>query len=296
MEDVNLEHTKVQDGGGVRGFYSVWLTGPTHARLRNFEVSNSGSSGMSFSQSFEDTLHEFSNNRFFGNKFHGVILGLEAAGISKLDSTTDFIGNKEPNGTQNIVVEGFHLGAGEQLTLPSDTNGTFLFTNAVTLDDNGTPSSDNAAKLSIVAGTRVEFSYLGQIYVRSGVLSINGTVDDPVVLTGVLGGDDEIKFHGISGAGTDDIFRSGKAKIELENVVINHGGLPLEDDSPERGAISVGGDTLLSLTNVAISDSVSFGVSCHEYSGRAFTPENLSTNNVSFSNNGSDDYGPFCGK
>ncbi len=295
MDDVNLEHTSIQDGGGVRSFYSVWLTS-SNARLVNVEISNSGSSGLLMSHGSEQTLSEFSQNKFSGNRFHGLVLSVPPQTIAKLDNTTDYIGIERPNGTNRIDIQGLSLGRNDQLELPDDLNGVYYFTNRIELNDNGIPDIASKAKLTVNSGTRMEFSYRGSVYVRSGFLSVKGTEEDPVVMTGVLGDDEEVKFFGITAVGTDDVFSQGKSSVVMENVLINHGGLLDSSQSGEVGAIQIGGDAQMSLSDVIISNAVSYGISCGRFSSREFPPENLKLNNVTFSSNGSSEFSPLCGR
>lgn len=299
MNDVNLEHTRIEDGGGVRGSYSVWLVN-SDVRLVNVTVSNSGSSGLWLFQGFEGSLREFSGNQFFGNQSHGLVFSGPPASLAALDATTDYIGESNPNGTRNIVIEGLSLVAGEQLELHGDLNGDFLITNAITLNDNGTPDFAAKARLTIAAGTRLEFSYRGSIYVRSGVFITQGTEQNPVVLTGVLRGDSEEKFFGITAFGTDSTFSEGNATVEMENTVVAHGGLVDSNSNSEIaqiGAIQISGDARVNLTNVTIRDSVSYGVTCYDsLNGSSVSPENLSFDNVIFMNNGAEGYHLTCGQ
>lgn len=237
---VQLEYVDIKDAGqtcSTSGCRPAALSGfgGGQVSLKNSSISNSYVHGAIL----EEWLVEFSNNRFYGNRWSGLVIDADKVGL--LDKASDYVGGAKPNGDVGILLQG-----GTKVTTPvtwKKLNAPYFLGSYVEVED----------VLTLEPG--VEFvsdeGWLG--IERGGTLRAIGTAAEPIVFRGISqtpGAWDGIQFA---------VYNTGRNN-RLEYVQISYGG------GKPRELVTNGLITNYSagiyIANSSFSHSSRWGISC----------------------------------
>ena len=202
--EVRLEYVDIKDAGqtcSTTGCRPAALSGfgGGQVTLKNSTISNSYVNGAIL----ENWLVGFSNNRFFNNRWHGLVIDADRVGL--LDVNSDYAGGAQPNGFAGIRL----FGASEvtravtwkKLNAPYFLNSYVKVSNVLTLEP-GLRLIGDDGWLDIEPG---------------GTLRAIGTAAEPIEFTGVA------QTPGIWDGIQFSVYNTGRGN-RLEYVKLSYGG------------------------------------------------------------------------
>ena len=241
--------------------------------LANSTVSNSYVDGLHISS--DVLLTRFENNRFYGNTFAGIRLGVND--VPMLDAASDYAGGAEPNGTPYVDVSSGEQTAGEpfrwkKLNAPYLIDGYF---------------NVKGGTLVLEPGVAMVFGDAGWMTVQgNGVLQAVGTAAEPITFKGLV--EQPGYWEGLT------FDESPWEENRLEYVEMRHSG-STEAITNAFGAVSLEYGSSVYLGNSVIADNAKFGITCYNFDN----PDTANVLNLgpgnTFSNNASGDIDPECG-
>lgn len=266
--EVRLEYVDIKDAGqtcATSGCRPAALSGfgGGQVTLRNSSISNSFVNGAIL----EGWLVGFSDNRFYNNRWHGLVIDADRVGL--LDKPSDYVGGVQPNG-----LAGIRLFGASQVTRP------------VTWKKLGAPYFlSSYVEVSSVLTLEPGVKLIGDggwldIDVGGTLLAI-GTAAEPIEFTGITqtpGAWDGIQFS---------VYNTGRDN-RLEYVKLSYGG-GARSELVTNGLItnySAG----IYIANSSIQHSSRWGISCSDPDAALVK---LGPNN-SFGDNAFGDVDPDC--
>ena len=266
--EVRLEYVDIKDAGqtcSTTGCRPAALSGfgGGQVTLKNSSISNSYVNGAIL----EEWLVGFSNNRFYNNRWHGLVI--DADRVALLDKPSDYVGGTQPNGFTGIRLQGgsevTKAVTWKKLGAPYFLSSFVKVSNVLTLEP-GVKLIGDGGWLSIDVG---------------GTLRAIGTATEAIEFTGITqtpGAWDGLQFS---------VYNTGRNN-RLEYVKLSYGG----GESSElvtNGTItnySAG----IYIANSSISHSSRWGISCTDKDEALVQ---LGPNNT-FGNNALGDVDPDC--
>ncbi len=232
--DNQLNHVTIEYGGGYHNA-NLYLDGssssPVRLDITNCTLRESETYGFSFDG--DTIIGEFNGNTITANTLGAGNLAADVAGY--LDATSKYTGNDE----DVVAIWGSTVYADQ--TWPG-IDADYLFTGDVTV----------SAALTIAPGARLVFEASEEMSVNSsGALTAVGTVDQPIVFTGVE------QTPGYWGGLR--IYQSNSPDNQLDYVTIEYGGGYWDANLYLDGSAS--SPVQLTVTNCTIQESATWGIS-----------------------------------
>lgn len=266
--EVRLEYVDIKDAGqtcSTSGCRPAALSGygGGQVTLKNSSISNSYVHGAIL----ENWLVGFSNNRFFGNRWHGLVIDADRVGL--LDTPSDYVGGVQPNGFTGIALQGASevtkAVTWKKLNAPYSLGSFVEVKNVLTLEP-GVKLIGDSGWLDIDVG---------------GTLKAIGTAAEPIEFTGITqtpGAWDGIQFS---------VYNTGRDN-RLEYVKLSYGGG--ESSELVTNGLITNYSAGIYIANSNISHSSRWGISCTDKDEALVQ---LGPGNT-FGNNAAGDVDPDC--
>ena len=218
--------------GALRGYGGGQLS------LKNSSVSNSYVNGAILG----DWLVAFSNNRFFNNRWHGLVI--DADKVPLLDTGSDYLGTGKPNGDPYLALSVgstvAHDAAWKKLNAPYKISGYIELERTLTLQPG----------ITILFGSRGEGGGATLSIDRGGSLIAIGTTANPITFTRLPG----TQYWG--GITFDPYNTSTDTRFEYVNM--SYGG---DNDLVARAFINLY-SAKVSVANSRFENSLGSGINC----------------------------------
>jgi hypothetical protein len=265
--DIKLEYIDLKDAGqtcstqgcrpaAIKGFGGGQVT------LKNSSISNSYVNGAIL----EEWLVEFSNNRFYGNREHGLII--DADRVRLLDEASDYAGKDKANGNPGVELQG-----GTEMTT-ADTwkklNAPYVIESYVEILD----------ELTLEPGVEIVGDGGWIAFTDGGTLKAIGTAAQPIIMRGIRSG------QGVWGGLQFSVYNNSVGN-RLEYVKLSDGG---SGDSIVADGLITNYEAEIYIANSSFTNSSSWGISCNS-SGEALVE--VGPGNT-FSDNAAGDIESFC--
>lgn len=266
-----LEYVDIMDAGqvctisfcpdaAIRGYGGGQLS------LKHATVSNSYVNGAVLG----DELIAFSNNRFFNNRWHGLVVDADKGAL--LDTASDYSGGNAPNGDPFIA-----LGTGSSVARAATwkpLNAPYLISGYISLEDRLTLEPG----VTLLFGSRGEGGGATLSVDVGGSLIAVGTPDRPITFTRAPG----VPYWG---GITFDPYNT-TSDTRFEHVRMSHGG---DNDLVARAFINVYSANVF-VANSHFEQSLAWAINCVQQS----TPRlDLGAGNT-FVNNAAGDIDSDC--
>ncbi len=238
--EVRLEYVDIKDAGqtcATSGCRPAALSGygGGQVTLKNSTISNS----YVYGAILENWLVEFSNNRFYNNRWHGLVIDADRVGL--LDAPSDYVGGVQPNGFAGVALQGgsevTKAVTWKKLNAPYSLGSFVEVKNVLTLEP-GVKLIGDGGWLDIEPG---------------GTLRAIGTAAEPIEFTGITqtpGAWDGIQFS---------VYNTGRAN-RLEYVKLSYGGG--EKSELVTNGLITNYSAGIYIANSSIQFSSRWGISC----------------------------------
>jgi hypothetical protein len=269
--NTRLEYVDLMDAGQtctISGCPQAALRGYGGGQLalKNSTISNSYVNGAVLG----DELKAFSNNRFYNNRWHGLVV--DADKVPLLDTASDYSGGSAPNGDPYLA-----LGTGSKVAHPATwkkLNAPYKISGYISLEDTLTLEPG----ITMLFGSRGEGGGATLSIDTDGSLVAVGTATDPITFTRLPGTQ---YWGGI----TFDPYNT-TASTRLEHVKMSYGG---DNDLVARAFVNLYSAKVY-IANSSFENSLARAISCVKQDAPLLT---LGPGNT-FSGNASGDVDTDC--